>query len=180
MNRNTELHWNKDGKSHNNMCRYLAVLHYSIWWKVNRNTESHRNKTVSQITNMQISGSASVFYLLKVNRTEIKMVSHTTMCRYMAVLSYSLLWKVNRNTESLRTKKDSKKSHDKHVQISDNSSLFYLVKPGCVVQLVGHLTCKSEVLGSIPGLATYFHFSFRWFRRGDCQLPAKVCAWSTG
>ena len=23
------------------------------------------------------------------------------------------------------------------------------------------LTCKSDVLGSIPGLATYFHFSFR-------------------
>ena len=32
---------------------------------------------------------------------------------------------------------------------------------GCVAQLVGHLTCKSEVLGSIPGLATYFRFSFR-------------------
>ena len=28
--------------------------------------------------------------------------------------------------------------------------------PGRVAQSVGHLTRKSEVLGSIPGLATYF------------------------
>ena len=33
--------------------------------------------------------------------------------------------------------------------------------PGLIVQSVGHLTCKSEVLGSIPGLATYFPLSFR-------------------
>ena len=33
--------------------------------------------------------------------------------------------------------------------------------PGRVAQSVGHLTRKSGVLGSIPGLATYFHFSFR-------------------
>ena len=26
--------------------------------------------------------------------------------------------------------------------------------PGCVAQSVGHLTCKSEVLGLIPGLAS--------------------------
>ena len=32
--------------------------------------------------------------------------------------------------------------------------------PGRVAQSVGHLTRKSEVLGSIPGLATYFRFSF--------------------
>ena len=37
--------------------------------------------------------------------------------------------------------------------------------PGRVAQSVGHLTRKSEVLCSIPGLATYFHFSFRWFKR---------------
>ena len=30
-----------------------------------------------------------------------------------------------------------------------------------ILQSVGHLTRKSEVLGSIPGLATYFPFSFR-------------------
>ena len=32
--------------------------------------------------------------------------------------------------------------------------------PGRVAQSVGHLIRKSEVLGSIPGLATYFCFSF--------------------
>ena len=51
---------------------------------------------------------------------------------------------------------------------------------GRVAQSVGHLTRKSEVLGSIPGLATYFRFSFRCFKWGSCQLLAKVCARSTG
>ena len=57
--------------------------------------------------------------------------------------------------------------------------LTYL-EPGHVAQSVGHLTRKSGVLGSIPGLATYFHFSFRFFMKGSCQLLAKVCAQSTG
>ena len=35
---------------------------------------------------------------------------------------------------------------------------------------------KSGVLGSIPGLATYFRFSFRFFKKGSCQLLATVCA----
>ena len=39
---------------------------------------------------------------------------------------------------------------------------------------VGHLTRKSGVLGSIPGLATYFRFSFRFFNKDSCQLLAKV------
>ena len=52
--------------------------------------------------------------------------------------------------------------------------------PGRVAQSVGHLTRKSGVLGSIPGLATYFRFSFRVFKKGSCQLLAKVCAQSTG
>ena len=42
--------------------------------------------------------------------------------------------------------------------------LFYdtnIFKPGRVAQSIGHLTRKSEVLGSIPGLAAYFRFSFR-------------------
>ena len=38
-------------------------------------------------------------------------------------------------------------------------------EPGRVAQSVGHLTRKSGVLGSIPGLATYFRFSFRFSRR---------------
>ena len=53
-------------------------------------------------------------------------------------------------------------------------------KPGRVAQSVGHLTRKSGVLGSIPGLATYFRFSFRFFKKGSCQLLAKICARSTG
>ena len=52
--------------------------------------------------------------------------------------------------------------------------------PGRVAQSVGHLTRKSGVLGSIPGLATYFRFSFRFFKKGSCQLLAKVCERSTG
>ena len=54
------------------------------------------------------------------------------------------------------------------------------LEPGRVAQSVGHLTRKSVVLGSIPGLATYFRFSFRFFKKGSCQLLAKVCARSTG
>ena len=38
-------------------------------------------------------------------------------------------------------------------------------QPGRVAQSVGHLTRKSGVLGSIPGLATYFRFSFRFFKK---------------
>ena len=62
-------------------------------------------------------------------------------------------------------------------------SLLYIntqIGPGRVAQSVGHLTHKSVVLGSIPGLATYFRFSFRFFKKGSCQLLAKVCARSTG
>ena len=66
--------------------------------------------------------------------------------------------------------------------ISQNAwlSLALQVGPGRVAQSVGHLTRKSGVLGSIPGLATYFRFSFRFFKKGSCQLLAKVCARSTG
>ena len=39
--------------------------------------------------------------------------------------------------------------------------LLHIDKPGREAQSVEHLTCKSEVLGSILGLATYFRFSFR-------------------
>ena len=57
---------------------------------------------------------------------------------------------------------------------------FIVLRPGRVAQLVGHLTHKSGVLGSIPCLATYFRFSFRFFKKGSCQLLAKVSAQSTG
>ena len=56
----------------------------------------------------------------------------------------------------------------------------YFILPGRVAQSVGHLTRRSGVLGLIPGLATYFRFSFRFFKKGSCQLLAKVCARSTG
>ena len=52
-----------------------------------------------------------------------------------------------------------------------------IIKAGSVAQLVGHLTHKSGVLGSIPSLATYFRFSFHFFKKGSCQLLAKVRGW---
>ena len=57
---------------------------------------------------------------------------------------------------------------------------YHFLQPDRVAQSVGHLTRMSGVLGSIPGLATYFRFSFRFFKKGSCQLLAKVCARSTG
>ena len=68
--------------------------------------------------------------------------------------------------------------HGRHCMLSYLSSL--PIGPGRVAQSVGHLTRKSGVLGSIPGLATYFRFFFRFFKKGSCQLLAKVCARSTG
>ena len=38
--------------------------------------------------------------------------------------------------------------------------LIYFMGPGRVARSVGHLTRKSDVLGSIPGLVKYFRFSF--------------------
>ena len=60
------------------------------------------------------------------------------------------------------------------------STRYSVMWPGRVAQSVGRLTRKSGVLGSIPGLATCFRFSFRFFKKGSCQLLAKVCARSTG
>ena len=47
-----------------------------------------------------------------------------------------------------------------HLDILFGHQYMY-VAPGRVAQSVGHLTRKSEVLGSIHGLATYRRFSFR-------------------
>ena len=44
----------------------------------------------------------------------------------------------------------------------------FKVTVSLLAQSEGHLTCKSGVLGSIPGLATYFRFSFRFFKKGSC------------
>ena len=45
--------------------------------------------------------------------------------------------------------------------IYNEKSDYMYNEPGCVAQSVVHLTRKSEVLCSIPDLATYFRFSFR-------------------
>ena len=37
-------------------------------------------------------------------------------------------------------------------------------RPGRVAQSVGHLIRELGVLGSIPGVATYFRFSFRFLK----------------
>ena len=46
--------------------------------------------------------------------------------------------------------------------------------PGCIAQSVARLTQEPEVTGLIPDLATFFCFSFHWFRKGSSQLLAKV------
>ena len=66
------------------------------------------------------------------------------------------------------------------LQLRNISEKLAATPPGRVAQAIGHLTRKSGVLGSIPGLAAYFRFSFRFFKKGSCQLLAKVCARSTG
>ena len=74
-------------------------------------------------------------------------------------------------------------SHTKYQSLSPSGlrdDIIINCWPGRVAQSVGHLTRKSGVLGSILGLATYFRFSFRFFKKGSCQLLAKVCVRSTG
>ena len=69
----------------------------------------------------------------------------------------------------------------------DNTKFTYCIFSGFIIehlsgrvaQSVGHLTRKSGVPGSIPSLATYFRFSFRFFTKGSRQLLAKVYARST-
>ena len=46
-------------------------------------------------------------------------------------------------------------------------------EPGQVAQSVGHLTRKSGVPCSIPGLATYFRFSFRFLKKGSFSYLRK-------
>ena len=50
---------------------------------------------------------------------------------------------------------------------------FKYIEPGRVAQSVGHLTRKSGVLGSIPGLATYFPFSFRFFKKDKLSVTGE-------
>ena len=66
-------------------------------------------------------------------------------------------------------------SHLSCTTVSTGSKRLWTVsaEPGGVAQSVGHLTCKSGVLGSIPSLATYVRFSFHFFKKGSCQLLVK-------
>ena len=59
-------------------------------------------------------------------------------------------------------------------KLSIYPSILWWNMPGRVTQSAGHLTRKSGVLGSIPGLATYFLLPL--FQEGSCRLLAKVCA----
>ena len=58
-------------------------------------------------------------------------------------------------------------------------NLLLYEQPGRVAQSVGHLTRRSGVLGSIPGLATYFRFSFRFFKKGSCGESMCTKYWLT-
>ena len=50
---------------------------------------------------------------------------------------------------------------------------FFVHPAGRVAQSVGHLTRNSWVLGSIPGLATYFRFSFPFFQEGQLSVTGE-------
>ena len=59
-------------------------------------------------------------------------------------------------------------------------SVFFSLKAYYVMFSFIQTNKKFQKLGSIPGLATYFRFSLRFFKKDSCQLLAKVCARSTG
>ena len=44
----------------------------------------------------------------------------------------------------------------------------------------GRLAQSEERLTQEPEVHTYFSFSFRWFKKGSCQLLTKVCSIITG
>ena len=62
--------------------------------------------------------------------------------------------------------------------------------PGTIVQSVASQTSDPGVGSLIPAQPHSFvgidheiflsPFSFRWFKKGCCQLQVKVCAWGTG
>ena len=61
-----------------------------------------------------------------------------------------------------------------HNQCINYMCILSVPGPSRVVQLVEHLTRKSGILGLIPGLATYFRFSFHFFKKGSCQYVHEV------
>ena len=48
------------------------------------------------------------------------------------------------------------------------------MEPGRVAQSVGHLTRKSEVLGSIPGLTIYFRFFLPLIQEGQLSITGET------
>ena len=86
------------------------------------------------------------------------------------------------SVESYRTSRETLTNPLLHIKCKYPITwLFILVaKPGCVSQSVGHPTHKSEVLGSIPSLATYFLPPSADSRGAVVTLLAKLCARSTG
>ena len=59
-------------------------------------------------------------------------------------------------------------------------AFFPTSQPGGIVLSVGHLTCKSEVLGSIPGLATYFSFLLSLIQEGQLSVTGESMCTSVG
>ena len=81
-------------------------------------------------------------------------------------------------------KSEIKIIYEAHKQVSEqngnaNHVVFSKIWSGRVTQSVALLAQEIEVPGSIAGLATYFLFSFRLFKKRSCQLLAKLCAQST-
>ena len=61
----------------------------------------------------------------------------------------------------------------KSKSVFGQSKVLLAQMPGRIAQSVGHLTHKSGVLGSIPGLATYFRFSFHFFQEGQLSVTGE-------
>ena len=78
------------------------------------------------------------------------------------------LYETGQNLESKKWHKSTTAKYNVPL-INQGSKL----TPGRVAQSVGHLTRKSGVLGSIPGLATYFRFSFRLFQGGQLSIAGE-------
>ena len=105
-------------------------------------THIHRTKNVTTMSRLSASGLDNK--MIQLNKFYIYFVHKIFL--YKAPKSEKGNSTTNRLQDLLKTNK---------------------VRPGRVAQSAGHLTRKSGVLGSIPGLATYFRFSFRFFKKGS-------------
>ena len=84
----------------------------------------------------------------------------TGTCIFPDLLTIYLRTRILQNAMSYfcaLSENDAKPENLWNVYVTNNDKDFaQTVMPGPVAQSVGHLTCKSEVLGSIPSQATYF------------------------